>query len=477
MSSPEAGAGQGAAAGTATPAAAAAPSIPAAPATPLSRNRNFQLLWVGQVLSDLGSEFGALAYPLLVLALTHSAIVAGAVGTTASIVAFAVRLPAGALADRLDRRRAMIVCDGVRAVVLGVLAVLVALHVVTWPVVLAVAVVDGLGTTLFTPSSMAALPCIVAGEQLESAWASTEARQYAASLAGPALGGLLYSIASALPFVGDAVSYGVSAATSAAMRATFASPPADGPRRGLWHEALEGVRHIWHDALLRAVIIQAPLTNLAFNGALFTIILALRRNGSSATVIGGAEAVIMVGGLLGALVAPRIQGRFRLWQLVVGITLCGTVLMAVGAAILPSPIVAAPMALSLFLSPAVNAALMAAMLRASPEEMRGRVTNALMQAATVLSTIAPLLAGLMVEEVSGSWAMGMFAAILGVSTVMAVALPGLRNAASPGDEDAARCPGSEKTARRPVAGTPAACDADPGTTEAGGIDPGTPARS
>lgn len=419
MNGPDAGAGHG-------QAGASAP-------TPLRKNRNFRLLWVGQVLSDLGSEFGALAYPLLVLALTHSALVAGAVGTTASIVAFAVRLPAGALADRLDRRRAMVVCDGVRAAVLGALAVLVAVHVVTWPMVLAVAVVDRLGTTLFTPSSMAALPCIVAGEQLESAWASTEARQYAASLAGPALGGLLYSIASSLPFVGDAVSYGVSAATSGAMRGRFASLPTEGPRRGLWHESLEGVRHIWHDALLRAVIIQAPLTNLAFNGALFTIILALRRNGSSATVIGGAEAVIMAGGLLGAVVAPKIQGRFRLWQLVVGITLCGTLLMAAGAAILPSPLVAAPMAFSLFLSPAVNAALMAAMLRASPEEMRGRVTNALMQAAMVLSTVAPLLAGLMVEEVSASWAMGTFAAILGVSTVMAVVLPGLRNASQPGE--------------------------------------------
>ena len=92
----------------------------------LRANRNFRLLWIGQVLSDLGTQIGNLAYPLLVLALTHSALIAGAVGTAASGAAFAVRLPAGALADRLDRRRTMVLCDGTRLLALTALAVLVA---------------------------------------------------------------------------------------------------------------------------------------------------------------------------------------------------------------------------------------------------------------------------------------------------------------------------------------------------------------
>ncbi|HEV2360683.1 MAG TPA: hypothetical protein VGS21_03165, partial [Acidimicrobiales bacterium] len=71
-------------------------------------------MWIGQVLSELGSTIGYLAYPLLVLALTRSAVIAGAVGTITSAVAFVVRLPAGALADRLDRRLVMVICDLVR---------------------------------------------------------------------------------------------------------------------------------------------------------------------------------------------------------------------------------------------------------------------------------------------------------------------------------------------------------------------------
>jgi MFS family permease len=139
---------------------------------PLRRNRNFQLLWTGQVLSDLGSQIGALAYPLLILALTHSPIIAGVVGTSSAAVAFAVRLPAGALADRIDRRKTMIVVDGVRTIILVSLAVAVSLHAIVWPVVLLVAIIDRIGDTMFTPASTAALPDIVEDDQLESAWAS-----------------------------------------------------------------------------------------------------------------------------------------------------------------------------------------------------------------------------------------------------------------------------------------------------------------
>jgi hypothetical protein len=63
-------------------AGAAAPSgTPPAPPVPLRRNRSFRLLWIGQVLSDTGTGTAYIAYPLLVLALTHSPAIAGVVGT------------------------------------------------------------------------------------------------------------------------------------------------------------------------------------------------------------------------------------------------------------------------------------------------------------------------------------------------------------------------------------------------------------
>lgn len=395
----------------------------------LSHNRNFRLLWIGQVLSDLGTQFGALAYPLLILALTHSPVIAGLVGTVTAIAAFAVRLPAGALADRLDRRRTMVVCDGVRAAVLALLAILVVLHAIDWPVVLAVAVIDRVGDTLFSPSATAALANVVASEQLEGAWAATEARQYGANLAGPALGGILYGVGRAVPFFGDTLSYGVSVLTSWRMRGAF-RPTAEVERKGLWSEAFDGVRFLWRNALLRAVLIQAPLINFAFNGVIFAVILSLRHAGRSSTVIGLIESSIMVGGLLGAIAAPRLQGRLSLSGMVIAITGGGTLLFALAAVISPSLLIAIPIAIPFFLAPTANAALFAVLLRNTPEEMRGRATNALLQVASGLASLSPLVAGLLVAHTSAHWTMAAFAVALGVSAVMALSLRGLREAES-----------------------------------------------
>ena len=195
-----------------------------------------------------------------------------------------MRLPAGALADRLDRRRTMILCDGVRAVALAVLVPLVATHVVTWPVVMVVAVIDRAGDTLFTPASMAALPLIVPDEQLESAWAVSEGRQYAANIVGPPLGGILYGLGRALPFVADAVSYGISVFTSRGLRARSPHRPTQPRDAACGQRRSTALSTSAHDSLLRAVLIQAPLINFAFNGAMFTVILGLRRDGVSAVV-------------------------------------------------------------------------------------------------------------------------------------------------------------------------------------------------
>jgi MFS family permease len=396
----------------------------------LRGNRNFRLLWIGQILSDLGSQMGWLAYPLLVLALTHSAVIAGAVGTAASGAAFLVRLPAGALADRLDRRRAMIACDGARAVALAVLAALVAIHAVVWPVVLVVAVVDRIGDTLFTPASNAALPLIVADAELEPAWAVSEGRQYAANLVGPPLGGVLYGLDRVVPFVADAVSYGVSVFTSARLRGAFGSTADPAARRGLWAESFEGLRLLWRDSFLRAVLIQAPLLNFAFNGAIYTVILGLRRNGVSAAVIGGAEAVMMVGGIVGAVVAPWLRSRVSVRQAMLLLSVSGSLLMLLAAVVMPSPAVAVPLAIPLVLSPATNAALFAIMFRRSPPELHGRVMNGVMQVATGLAALSPLVSGVVIDRASAGWAMVLFAAALAAVIPIALVFPVEREDAS-----------------------------------------------
>jgi MFS family permease len=410
--------GTEAAAGTARPA-------------PLRRNKDFRMLWIGQLLSGTGTEVGLLAYPLLILALTNSPVLAGVVGTARSVARLCLQLPAGALADRFDRRLTMIICDGLRAVLLAVLGVLLAAHLASWPVVLVVSLLEGGASAIFDPAATAALPGIVPDEQLEQAWAATEARTFGAGLAGPALGGVLFGLGRAVPFLADAVSYAVSFGTVRSIRGRFRPDTAAG-RKPLWREVADGLRLVWRVPVLRAVMITAPLVNFAFNGVIFTITLALRQHGTPASVIGLVQAGIAAGGLLGAVVAPLLQGRLSLRALVAAIDLAGALLFGAAALLIPSPLLAVPVAAAFLLTPAVNAALVAVMLRAAPREMHGRVSNTLLMATTALATLSPLTAGLLVQHVSGAWATGAFAAAMVAAGLLCLLLPGLRSPAAGG---------------------------------------------
>src|SRR5579864_178035 len=81
---------------------------------PLWRNRDYMILWSGQAISNAGTWASQIAFPLLVLAITHSALQAGLTGALERVPFLLLTLPAGALVDRWNRKRAMIVCDSVR---------------------------------------------------------------------------------------------------------------------------------------------------------------------------------------------------------------------------------------------------------------------------------------------------------------------------------------------------------------------------
>jgi len=383
------------------------------------------MLWIGQLLSDTGTDIGLLAYPLLILALTHSAVLAGVVGTARAITRLFLQLPAGALADRFDRRRTMIICDIMRAALLALLGILIVMHLAPWPVAMVVSLIEGGTSAIFDPAATAALPGIVPDGQLEEAWAATEARTYGASLVGPALGGVLFGLCWAVPFLADAISYGVSFGTVNQIHGRF-RPKMTAERKLLWREAVDGLQLVWQVSILRAVMITAPLMNFAYSGVLFTIILALRQHGTSTTVIGLVQAAAAAGGLLGSVMAPWVQGRIRFATLTRAITLTGAVLFVAVALLIPSPLVAVPVAMALLLAPAANAALFGVMLRSAPEEMRGRVTNSVVMVAIALATLAPLTAGLLVQHVSAASAVGVFAAAMAIAATLSLLLPGLR---------------------------------------------------
>jgi MFS family permease len=190
---------------------------------PLLGNRDFMLLWGGEVLSELGSQAATVAYPLLVLSLTGSAAKAGIVGLAKWLPLAVFALPAGVLADRVDRKRLMIGCDLIR--MLAAASIVIAL-IVGRPPFVQIFIAAFLDGALFICSYICergALSQIVPVEELQDAVTQNEARTFAAGIVGPSLGGVLFSIARSLPFIADTASFLSSMTAIAATESRFQS--------------------------------------------------------------------------------------------------------------------------------------------------------------------------------------------------------------------------------------------------------------
>jgi MFS family permease len=213
-------------------------------AVPLRRNRDFLLLQAGQLLSEAGTHSAAIAYPMLVLAVTGSAAQAGVVAfaSTLSLTLFA--LPAGVVADRWNRRRLMIAADGVRVRAVGGLAAAILADRLQSRVIPLVAFVEGAGAALFAAAQAGALRAVVPARQLPGAAGAQTGRLAAVGLVAPTLGGALFGVARALPFLVDAASYAFSTVSLLAMRGPF-QEVREPDRSSLRSRLAEGFRFLW----------------------------------------------------------------------------------------------------------------------------------------------------------------------------------------------------------------------------------------
>src|SRR5262249_43553503 len=132
---------------------------------PLWFNRDYMLLWSGQTVSSVGTGVSRLAFPLLVLDLTQSAAQAGIVGARQALPYLLLSLPVGALIDRWDRKRVMILCDVGRALAMGSVPLAVWLGWLTIQQLYAVALIEGILYVFFNLAEVACLPHVVSKPQ------------------------------------------------------------------------------------------------------------------------------------------------------------------------------------------------------------------------------------------------------------------------------------------------------------------------
>jgi len=387
-------------------------------AIPLSRNRNYNILWTGQLFSELTIEIIAIAVPLLILAHSGSPL---QMGLTVSVLAAAnmvAVVPAGVVADRWDRRKVMLVCQGLRAGGLGSLVMALALDAYTYPHLLLVMVVEGLLGSVFDPAEHAALPQVVPESQLPAALARNAARPYVATLLGPAVAGFLFTLHPANPFVAGSVMITLSFLALFLLRlprrARFAQEAAesagdsasegetgDGAQGGAMHDAAVGFRWVLGQRVIRSTLLWVMLVNLFFS-ALIVIILA--RSGEDQ--VGAGEMGLMMtcfgaGGLAGAALAARLHAALPASAIVTGFSWVAAGVTTAMVFVPSGLVLGVLLGLVAFLAPVANTTVLTHQMLATPDELRGRMSGVAGLCTGVAGVLGPLGGGLLMTAADG----------------------------------------------------------------------------
>ena len=289
------------------------------PSSALRRNRNFFLLFSGQLVSAIGSQVSQLAFPLLILAVTGSPAQAGFLGAMRGLAYVLFGLPAGAYVDRWDRKKVMILSDTGRALALGSIPVALAFGRLTLVQLYVVTFVEGMLFIFFGLSETACLKRIVRTEQLPAAVSLNEATYSVSGLLGPSVGGALYSIGRGFPFVADAASYAASAISIFFIKMEFQEERAVAQRH-IREEIKEGLRWLWRQPTIRFLCWVNGGVNLLYGGWTLLLISLAQRHGASSVAIGLIFATGGVGTLLGTAFAAPVQHRFTVGRIMVWIS-------------------------------------------------------------------------------------------------------------------------------------------------------------
>jgi len=396
----------------------------------LWRNRDFMLLWSGQAVSTAGTQMTLLALPLFVLALTHSAAQAGIVAAIESIPRVVLTLPAGALVDRMDRKRLMIGCDVLRMFALGSIPLALVAGHLAMPLIYGAALIIGACSAIFWLARVSAMPRVVPPEQLGAAVARSEFAEGAAILAGPPLAGLLFGIGRAFPFFVDAISYGVSALSLRFIRIPFQSEHKKEPLSP--RAMLDGMRWLWRTPLMRFMALIYAGFSLS-NGTELALIVRAQDLHATPFIIGLIFAAGGVGGLLGAVLAEPIQRRFRFGQ-VLPILAWGYPITWLLFGLVPSPLLMALVeVVSMIVDQIYDVVWPSYRMAMIPDALQGRVMSAYRVIMLSMQPVGLFAGGLLVQRVGAGHTLLLAAAVEAVLAVATTLSPHVRHAPPVGD--------------------------------------------
>jgi MFS family permease len=359
----------------------------------LLKIRDFRLLWSSQVVSTFGDALTNLALLITAQRLTGSV---AAVATTAIAVALPrllFGLPAGALVDRWNLKRTMVLSDlGRMVTVLGFIFVTSADRM--W-VLYAVAFVQATLGTFFDPSRTAFTPRVVGKERLLAANSISQASVVIAGVVGTAVAGVAAaSLDTIAPvFIGDSLTFLVSAMLVARVM-TNADPVEKGAHPPIWASVREGLSLMTSSRPLRAVMIGAGVAMLGL-GAVNVLLVPFTVDtlGVSEIWFGPLEAAQVTSMVMSGALVAGLARRLRPSQLLVGgLAGAGAVVAAVGAANSVWHLMILLFLVGWFVTP-VQASASTILQQTVPMELMGRAGSGLSTVSTAANVASMALAG------------------------------------------------------------------------------------
>jgi len=363
---------------------------------PLWRNWDYLLLWSGQAISSIGSQLSQFALPLFVLALTGSPVWAGVAGGLRTMPYLFLSLPAGALADRWNRKWIMLVCDSARAICLASIPIAAFTGSLSVLQLCLVSLLEGTCFVFFNVAEVACLPRVLAKEQLTAAASLHETTDNISYTLGPFLGGILFGIGRSLPFLFDAVSYLISVVSLIFIKKDFQEQRTE-PRRNVWAEIHEGLLWLWRHPVLRFVAFLSFMGMFMDFGTVLLVIVIATKLHAEASAIGLIYAIAGVGGIVGALLASPMQKYFRFGQLMSGTYWLWSLLLPLYLFASNMLVLGLITALTFTLGSVYTVAQFSFRLSLIPDALQGRVTSVFRLVAFLGPPLGSMITGTLLQ--------------------------------------------------------------------------------
>ncbi|MFL5805623.1 MAG: MFS transporter [Roseiflexaceae bacterium] len=281
----------------------------------------FRAVWIAWVVSNTGTWMQNVGAAWLMTTLTPSPLLVALMQTATSLPVFLVGLPAGALADVVDRRKLLLVTQTWMLLAALVLGVLTLAGLASAWILLVFTFLIGLGTALTSPAWNAIIPEIVERQELPAAVALNSTGYHVAQAVGPALGGFVVAAAgAAAAFLLNAASF--LAVVGAIFRWRRTQIPSNAPPEDMLGATAAGLRYVRHDRALQVVLVRNGVFMLGAS-ALWSLLPAMARHelGLDATGYGIILGSLGLGAVGGALLLPRLRRSLSVDALTAAATL------------------------------------------------------------------------------------------------------------------------------------------------------------